>query len=507
MTENIATTAGGAPAPSQTGQPSQLYILFFAEMWERFSYYGMRALLVLYMTQEFVFSDDRAYVVYGAYTSLVYATPFIGGMIADRILGRKKAVTLGGILMAAGHFLMAFPPMWAFYGALGLLIAGNGLFKPNISTMVGELYKKDDPRRDGGFTIFYMGINLGAFLAPLVCGWIGENVGWHYGFGLAGVGMVLGQIVFSAGGKKMAAYGNPPDPEDLKRPKFAGLSKEVITYIAVIASVAVFSLLVRNEPVNPIIKFLMIATGVVVLAYLFYSSTRFEEAERHRMWVVLVLIFFSTLFWSFFEQAGSSINLFTERNVDRGIFGWEMPTSWGQSFNPAFILLLGVPFAALWTKLGTMHREPPTPLKFTLGIFQLGLGFLVLAFGARLSSDTGQVAIIWLILGYLLHTTGELCLSPVGLSMVTKLAPMKIVSMVMGAWFLSNAFANYLASVIARFTSVSGAEGGSAEALDPIQTVAIYGDVFQNIGLAAMAATVLSLALVPLLRKWMHGIH
>ena len=343
----------------EPGQPPQLFVLFFAEMWERFSYYGMRALLVLYMTQEFLFGDDKAYTIYGAYTGLVYATPFIGGIIADRILGRKKAVTLGGILMAIGHFAMAFPGDLAFYGALGLLITGNGLFKPNISTIVGELYHEDDHRRDGGFTIFYIGINLGAFLAPLVCGWLGETYGWHLGFGAAGVGMVLGQLVFSGYRKKLAPYGNAPDPEWLKRPKFAGLNPELLTYILTVLSVAVFSFLVFNEVNFGSINVLLVILGVVVIVAMLVSTK--EKVERERLYVVLVLIFFSTMFWAFFEQAGGSINLFTERNVDRGIGGWEMPTSWGQAFNPFFILVFGIAFTILWKKLADAGREPSTP--------------------------------------------------------------------------------------------------------------------------------------------------
>ena len=490
---------------TETKQPPQLYVLFFAEMWERFSYYGMRALLVLYMTREFLFSDDKAYTIYGAYTGLVYATPFIGGIIADRILGRKKAVTLGGILMAFGHFAMAFPGMLAFYGALGLLIVGNGLFKPNISTIVGELYQENDPRRDGGFTIFYMGINLGAFLAPLVCGWLGETYGWHFGFGAAGVGMVFGQLVFSSMRKRLAPYGNPPDPAWLKKPRWLGLNPEILTYILTVLSVSLFSFLALNEVNTPVIQaILLVLGGIVVIAMLVMAK---EKVERERLYVVLCMIFFSTMFWAFFEQAGSSMNLFTDRNVNRNIFGFDMPTSWGQAFNPAFILIFGVPFSLLWVRLADRKREPSTPFKFMLGIFQLGLGFLVLGFGARLGYSTGQVGMIWLLLAYMLHTTGELCLSPVGLSMVTKLAPVRMVSMVMGGWFLANAFANYMASILARLTSVGGEGEAAVEAIDPLLTVVTYGNFFNQIGLVALGVSVLLLLLTPTLKKWMHGIH
>lgn len=435
-------------------QPKALYMLFFAEMWERFSFYGMRALLILYMTQKMLMDDDAAVGVYAAYGALVYATPFIGGMIADNFLGYRKSVLFGGILMTVGHFIMAFDTDATFYGALALLILGNGFFKPNISSMVGGLYGKDDPRRDGGFTIFYMGINLGAFLAPLVCGIIGEGFGWHYGFGLAGVGMLLGLIVFWRGQDALGdKNGLVPDVAKLKKKVYGLISTEYLIYTLTMLMVPLFALLVMKSHVAEILN-LLVAIGAVG-SILFLSFKSYDGVERQRLWVILVLIVFSTLFWAFFEQAGSSINLYTARNVDRSMFGIEVPASVFQSVNPLFIILLAPMFASLWLRLKRVNKEPSTPLKFALGILQLGIGFFFLVLGATQGGDSGKSSVIFLILGYLFHTTGELCLSPVGLSMVTKLSPKKIVGMCMGVWLISSSLAHIVGGLIAKQTSTS----------------------------------------------------
>lgn len=437
-------------------QPPQLYMLFFAEMWERFSFYGMRALLILYMTKVFLFSDEAAYGVYAAYGALVYATPFIGGLLADKLLGYRKAVTLGAVLMALGHFAMAGPDIFHdniflrdvfFYSALAFLIVGNGFFKPNISSIVGGLYDEGDPRRDSGFTIFYMGVNLGAFLAPLLCGTIGEMVGWAYGFGLAGVGMLAGLLVFWRGQNSLEDNGTPPNTELLKK-RYLGLSLENLVYLLSFLVVPLFALLVYK---NDITEWALYIFGPFVLGYLLYIALSSEKVERERMYVILVLIVFSTMFWAFFEQAGSSITLFTDRNVDR----MGAPTSIFQSVNPLFILLFAPLFSALWTNLAGRNKDLSIPTKFALGIFQLGLGFGVFVIGAMLAGDDGMVGLLFLLLGYLLHTTGELCLSPVGLSMVTKLSPKRVVAMVMGAWFLSSAFAHNVGGAIASLTSTT----------------------------------------------------
>jgi proton-dependent oligopeptide transporter, POT family len=479
-------------------QPKALKVLFFAETWERFSYYGMRALLVFYMTRHFKFSDDAAYVVYGSYTALVYTTPVIGGMLADKLLGGRKAVVFGGLLMALGHFAMAFDAM--FYLALALLICGNGFFKPNISAIVGRVYSDDDQKRDRAFAIFYMGINLGGMLAG-VCGHLGNNYGWHVGFGLAGIGMLIGLGVFLWGQRFLAGSAEPPDLLKLKQPIFLGLSREWLTYLGSFCAVALAWGLVQQ---GELLGKLLLIVGLSTLSGLIYYLVRHTQpGERGPMAVAIVLIVFSTLFWAFFEQAGSSMALFTERNVDRVLLGTEIAAPVFASVNSSYVLLFSPFFIWLWRKLGP--REPSTPLKFGLGVVQLGLGFGALWLGAVGAKDTGIVSLSWLMLGIALHTSGELCLSPVGLSMITKLAPRRIVGVMMGAWFLASAEAQYMASVIARLTGVKGAEGGPA-AVAPVDTVMVYGSVFGGIAVTALVIGALMCAVSPLLARHTGGV-
>ena len=809
------------------GHPTGLYTLFFAEMWERFSYYGMRALLTFYMIKGFLsYDDDSAYKVYGAYVALVYMTPFFGGMFADRLLGSRRAVVLGGLLMAGGHLLMTIEVEIVFFLALALLIIGNGFFKPNISTMVGAMYGDGDPRRDGGFTIFYMGINLGAAMAPLLCGYVGETYGWHYGFGLATVGMLIGLAVFIVptrvaqalilGGAFATAVsmvalqdnflllmvngfvavaliisgivafvaigrggidddiGHPPNPDLLTKPFIGPITNEWAVYIGALLTAPIGAALVWANPRYTLISeeylkgltegggallavastvlaqfstpagLLLSVTGIAAIAFLIREAINSNKIERERLSVVLFLMIFSMLFWAFFEQGGTSIANFADRNVSRvsvertltqadvgqvlelelnqavlgypqpkglelivpegadetegadvieeieetedvdgaeevedteeadeaegvgdaeaaeggveaqddaavgeiteegeateedgasadggeatkqeelteegeaiaadeaeaaeaealepgdaeeteaiadaeegeaeasdaddgdaaddgealdpgdtvsegspavaeadgeeeesgppaikagspinltwlmaaqdyndakvkwpvekahvgmGIGGSEIPASTFQSANPIFILIFGLVFTALWSFLAERKLEPNTPVKFGLGLLQLAAGFGAMWYGAQNANALGMVGMEWILLGFLLHTTGELCISPVGLSMVTKLSPARLVSTVMGAWFLALAFSGLLASIIATFTGV--AHGGDGENVipPPLETVNVYGDVFGTVGLMAVAAAVVVFALSPLLKKWMH---
>ncbi|MGH8503456.1 MAG: peptide MFS transporter [Gammaproteobacteria bacterium] len=479
--------------------PQGLYVLFFAELWERFSFYGMRALLVLYLTKELSFSDDKAYGIYGAYGALVYTTPLIGGLLADRLLGYQQAIIMGGVLMALGHFCLAVPNTFFFYAALALLVAGNGLFKPNISSLVGQLYAAGDPRRDAGFTLFYMGINIGAFLAPLVCGFIGQTYGWHYGFGLAGFGMLTGLAVFLLGRWRFAGLGLPPPAPVLHRPALRILTRRGAVWLAVVMSLPVFGLLVFN---NRLTGWVLIAAGAAAFVWLVYVVYASPRVERERLLVILILTGFGVVFWSFFEQAGSSINLFTDRNVDRVVYGWEIPASLFQAVNPMFIILLAPAFSALWLGLARRRREPSTPVKFALGILQLAVGFGLFGLGAGLAGVDGRTSILWLLLGYLLITSGELSLSPVGLSMVTRLAPTRLVGTLMGVWFLSSAFAHYIAALIATLTSASDAN--AAAALPAARTIGVYGEVFMDIATVAAAVGCILLLIAPLLKRWMH---
>lgn len=725
----------GPSQPTLFGHPVGLFTLFFAEMWERFSYYGMRALLILYMVKGFLsYGDQDAIAVYGAYTALVYMAPFFGGMLADRLLGARRSVIFGGLLMAAGESFLTiadpkvFPPFgslmsavdavapvprnFLFFLGLALLICGNGFFKPNISTIVGSLYPPGSRRRDGGFTIFYMGINLGAAMSPLLCAYVGENFGWSYGFGLAALGMLVGVAVFvaptrltqalifvgaiataislvllgdnplskaanwfvaislliSAGvalvalqqGGVPSGAGEAPDAARLRRRVVGPLSAMGLVYLGTLLAIVAFVLLVSgfaplvesgrpislvgDQTIEPLktsphvlirlaavvlqevsrpAGLILVLAGLAAAVYILYETFSLPTVPRQRMYVVLILTFFSMLFWSFFEQAGSSINNFTDRNVDRvweewrisaddvgrtitfrlplntskgdllrfpllsqeqlghrngdprmrqriedairrvaaqqrmpaeeteklvaavgnydvltmtalarlreaaadetlplaqrtldwlvvpenvgmGIGGSEIPASSFQAVNPVYILLFGLVFSALWSFLAARGVEPSTTLKFSLGLLQLGLGFVVFWYAARIADARGMAGMAWLFLGYLLHTTGELCLSPVGLSMVTRLSPRRLVNTVMGVWFLATAFSQLLAAIIAQFTGVTHGDGAAAVIPPPADTCHVYGEVFGNVALGAIAAAMVCLALVPLLNRWMH---
>ena len=485
------------------GHPKALWLLFVTEMWERFSYYGMRALLIFYMTKNFLFSDDKSYAIYGSYTALVYLAPVFGGIVADRILGYRKAVTVGATFMALGHFAMAFQKVDVLYLALALLIVGNGFFKPNMSTIIGQLYAPGDERRDSAYTIFYMGVNLGALLAPIGCGLVGQVFGLHWGFTLAGIGMVFGLVVFLVTQHRLKGIADPPEPEKLRRSVFAGVNREWLVYGGGALAVALIWKLIQ---LPDLVGWTLLVLGGGIFVYVFALSIfRHGRIERHRLWVAIILTGFGIVFWAFFEQAGSSLNLFADRNVDKVVFGWELPAAVMQAINPAFILIFGAPLAWLWLFLGRRHKNPSAPLKFGLGILQLGLGFGALYYGASISQDDGIVALFWLTLGYLLHTTGELFLSPVGLSMISKLAPEKMGAMMMGVWYLSSSFAQYAAGFIAQLTSVSG-EGVSPESLDPVDTVMVYGNVFGGIALTAFAVGAILVLISPLIKKGMHGV-
>lgn len=507
------------------GHPKALYYLFFAELWERFSYYGMRALLVLYIVQKLYadmardVADTRAYAIYAAFGALVYATPVLGGMIADRYLGYRKSIISGGIMMSIGLFLMAIDAEFFFFAGLGFLVTGNGLFKPNISSMVGSLYEPGDPRRDAGFTIFYMGINIGAWLSPLACGWIAYAYGWSYGFALAGAGMLLGLGVFQMGIKNGTFEGKGLAPEtEESRSKFAGLSMPVWSIILAVASVPFLTMLIFKSEWAGYLLYSILAMSIIIIGRSFIQITR---PEREKIIAIFILALFSTTFWAFFEQAGSTITLFAERNVDL-VFINAAQTN---MINPFFIIVFAIPFSMLWTWLAMRKMNPYTPFKFAYGIAQLGLGFLIFAYGARFASEAGQVPIMFLIIGYFFITTGELFISPIGLSMVTRLSPPKVVSFMMGVWFLSMSFAHYIAGFIAKFTTREVTSNGGFLEQVTIKVTGLtpeivtekgggafgsllsYANVFSSIAIIAFGLAVLALVLTPLIRKLMHGEH
>ncbi len=440
------------------GHPRGLMTLFFTELWERFSYYGMRGILVLFLVDAvrggFAMNTATAAAVYGLYTSMVYLVALPGGWIADNLMGQRNAIFAGGIIIACGHFSMAIPTTYTFYQGLILIIIGTGLLKPNVSAIVGGLYPEGGARRDAGFSIFYMGINIGALCGPLLCGYLGENINWHYGFGAAGVGMVLGLIQYRLGYKYFHTVGVMKHENVQKRNlNLRRLAVGLVIVLAIIAVLALLRTTVFNFTINGFARGL--GYFVIVLAILYFSFiifvSKLETAERKRVAVIFFLFIGAALFWSGFEQAGSSMNLFAERLTDRVFFGWEMPASWLQSVNPIFIIALAPVFGWLWVTLACRKREPSIPVKFFLGLLLLGVGFLVMAWGAIYAANDGGpgVSPVWLVVTYFVHTLGELCLSPVGLSSVTKLAPKRLVGQMMGTWFMGAALGNLIAGLVA----------------------------------------------------------
>ncbi len=491
----------GDAAGTFLGHPKGLFVLFFAEMWERFSYYGMRALLIFYLTKHWLFSDEKSGVIYGAYTALVYITPVLGGYLADRYLGQRKAVTYGAVLLTFGHFLMGFEgsggqdaaSLNVFWLALAFIIVGSGFLKANISVIVGQLYARTDVRRDGAYTIFYVGINLGAAIGALLCGYLGETYGWSYGFGAAGFGMLAGLIVFIAFKPLLLGRGEPSDPVKLAS-SVGGIKLEWLIYLVGLVAVVVCWWLVQNQA---IVGTLLGVAGAALVAYvLFTAVVKLPPQDRDRIFAAMTLIFGSILFWALFEQAGSSLNLFTDRHVDRNILGMEAKASMFQSINAIYIVLLGPIFAALWVWMGRKGIEPSAPAKFGLGVIQLGLGFLVLVAGAA-AGDGTMVPVIFIFLIYLLHTTGELCLSPVGLSAMNRLAPAHMASLIMGTWFFASATGNFAAGLIAAAT---GSEAASGEGAGKEVVLSVYS----QIGWIAVAVGIGMVVISPLIKKLMH---
>ncbi len=435
-------------------QPAGLPVLFFTEMWERFSYYGMRALLVLYLVGALGYARGDALALYGLYTGLVYLTPIAGGWLADRYLGYRKSILIGGIVLAMGHFAMAFPSLLAL--ALGLLIVGNGFFKPNISTLLGTLYREHDPRRDGGFTIFYMGINLGALLSPLVAGTLGEKVGWHWGFASAGVGMLIALGQFLLQQRKLGKAGLPRGAERLGVPDWIH-----VALISLLSIPLVYGVTAAWHLFGPLWG--GIATdakvGVAALAFVafvLWQRRSCSHEDWHRVLAISIIGGLTIFFWMGFEQAGGTMNLFAERETERAAFGWEIPASYFQAVNPLLIVLLGPLFALMWKRWDQTRFALSVPVKMGCGLMLLALGFVLLAFAQGRADVLGKVGPQWLLGVYLLHTMGELCLSPIGLSMVTKLAPAKLSAAMMGIWFTASAVANYLAGTLESLLSGSG---------------------------------------------------
>ena len=608
MTDSLAATADvGTNNGEFLGHPKGLYVCFTTELWERFSFYGMKYLLLLYLTKYHLFSDAAGLDVLGSYAGLVYALPVIGGLIADRYLGMRKSVLFGGVLLSLGHILMAveghrainYPvgtvlsenltlasgeilaagtilsealtfrdtaALNVFYFALALIVMGVGYLKPNISTIVGKLYSQDDPRRDSGFTIFYMGINIGSFIATLLCGWLGETYGWRYGFGAAGIGMIVGLFTFTYGQRYLHGHAEPSDPDQLKQKVLGPISREWSIYLLSLPVLGVLWLLVQHEPVvlatqnifliisivgiilysmvyrkteggnriaysfaaiamlvgiyavlanlghlpgflpswELLTEYAVYAAIALIVGFVIYGFATHNSPEFGRTVVLMFLILTTVVFWALFEQSAGSMTLYADRVVDREVFGITFTAAQFGSLNAGFIMLLALPFAALWVWLAKHNLEPTTPVKFGLGIVQAGLGFGALVLGAQFPDAAGKIGMIWLVLAYLLHTTGELCLSPVGLSAVTKLSIGRVVGVSMGTWFLATALSETVATRLGKMAAIN-TEGGEVASL--AGALATYTQLFEFLMYVGLGTGALVLLLSPLLRRGMHGIH
>jgi POT family proton-dependent oligopeptide transporter len=441
-------------ASTTTGHPRGLYTLFFTEMWERFSYYGMRALLVLFMTDAVVhggmgMTDKAATAIYGLYTAAVYLAAFPGGWVADRFCGAQRSVWYGGILIIFGQLMLVIPRSATFYLGLVLVVLGTGLLKPNISTIVGELYPEGGARRDAGFTIFYMGINIGAAISPLITSALGEKLNWRYGFAAAGIGMVIGLIQYRFTARHLGEAGRYPGHREGARGRDMLLLLGLLSAIAMVLVLALSGIL----RINPVLVARGTTYVIVAIALIYFLSLFFfcdlDTTEKKRVAVIGILFIASAMFWSGFEQAGSSLNLFAERYTQRVLGAYEIPAGWFQSLGPIFVISLAPVMAGLWLALGRSNRNPSLPMKFALGLLLLGAGFLVMALAAKFVAAGKSVWPTWLISTYLMHTIGELCVSPVGLSSVTKLAPRRLVGQMMGIWFLATSLGNLIAGLIA----------------------------------------------------------
>ena len=494
------------------GHPKGLYLLFMTEMWERFSYYGMRAIFVLYMTKMLLMGDAEASEIYGSYTGLVYLTPLLGGYLSDRFLGNRRSIEIGGFLMAIGQLFMFFSAstsgssaitlMWV---GLTLLIIGNGFFKPNISTMVGQLYPKGDRRVDSAFTIFYMGINLGAFFAPLIAGTLAEKVDFKWGFLAAGIGMIIGLITFVVQKNKLLVDENN-QPIGLPTNKFGiGQFAMVVGAIAMIFFFMNFKTMFKSD--LDIIGYLIYG-AMILMPLLVLTDKGLSKEERDRIMVIFILAFFVIFFWGAFEQAGASLTIFADRQTDRNLFGWEMTASYIHSVNPLAIILLAPLFSSLWLRLGNRGLEPSSPKKMAIGLGLVSLGYVVIALAVYGLGIMDKVSMFWLIALYVIHTMGELCLSPIGLSMVSKLSPLRFSSLLMGTWFLANAAANKFAGTLSALIPGSGEAGQGAKTTYFLGfEIANLFDFFLVFIVMCGAAAAILFVMSRWLEKKMHGVN
>jgi POT family proton-dependent oligopeptide transporter len=479
-------------AAQQLKQPPGLYILFFTELWERFGFYCVQSLFVLFLTKAYHLSDTTTYASFAAFSALIYATPVLGGYIADKFIGYQRAIIVGSILYIIGYFALSTTSQSLFYFALAFLVSGNGFFKGCVSTLLGTLYKKNDPRRDGGFTIFYMGINIGSLISPIVSTAVAMKFGWGYGFGIAGAGIIIGLITLLSGLKKLEGHGLPPNPAALSRPIFLGLSQESLIYLSIFASTLLISIILHygNIVVHGVDIFV-----IVTLLFIVGLSFRYDPVQRNKMLLMTILIGFAILFWALYFQIWSSITLFSQRIVDRHLFGWTVPTGMISAIEAFFIIVLSPIFAVLWTKLSNANLDPSRPIKFSLGLILIGAAFLSLSFSTHFAQVNGEVGFGWIPWTLFLVAVGELCLSPIGISMITALAPENLRGMLMGAWFISLSAGYSFGDYLSNLTSIP------KNITEPSQMSPIYVHMFHEFGLISIICGMGLIALSPALKK------
>ncbi|MGE6219393.1 peptide MFS transporter [Nubsella zeaxanthinifaciens] len=483
-----------------TKHPKQLYLLFFTEMWERFSFYGMKALLLAYMVTQLNFDEPKGYAILGAYSALVYTMPMFGGMLADKFLGYRRAIIFGGIMMAIGHIVLAIPQDWSFFYGMAFIICGNGFFKPNISSLVGTLYENNDPRKDSAFSLFYMGINVGAALGGLLCGYVGQQINWHYGFGLAGIFMVLGLIVFIIGKTSLKEKGLPLTNK--LNEKVLGFIK--IEYLIYLLTLVVLPVIVTLFNYYEALDSIMLVLAVISVAYVLYVASKLEKIAKFKLLSALIMVVVSTFFWAFYEQNAGSLNLFAMRNVDMHVFGLELPALSVNNFlPPAWVVVLSLFFAALWPWLNKRGWEPSTPGKFAFSFIFVAIGFFTFYLACQASLDHGLIPLLAFVGGYFFIICGEMCISPVGLSMITKLSPVNIVGLMMGIFFFYTAIGEFLAGKIGALMSIPK---NIVEANNPVLSLPYYANVLLQISIYSAGIGVLIFFLVPVLKKWMADI-
>ncbi|MFT3741247.1 MAG: oligopeptide:H+ symporter [Gammaproteobacteria bacterium] len=477
--------------PSLYRHPKGLYLLFSTELWERFGFYTIQAILILYMTKQFGFSDHDANLLYAVYSSLLYLTPIWGGYIADRYLGFQRAIIVGGVFSAVGYFLTALPSQKTFFIGLSILMCANGLFKPNVSSIVGELYTPGDPRRDGGFTLFYMGINIGALVPPLIAGSLVGHYGWHSGFLLAAIGMLIGLVVFLMGRKRLGDAGEVPHISPLRQGKLQTARFKIRLYFS-IAIISALCLLAFSAP--QLTSWLIEAAGVVVALIVVYFIYREPPANRPKIWASLILTAISVGFWALYNQTFTSLTLFADRNMVPYFLGFPVNASTMQFFNPLFIILLSPLLSSFWVKLSRHNINPGFPIKFAWGVTFVTAGFLLLPLGIKFFAHNNLLPASWLVMNYFLQTIGELLLSPVGLSMITILVPKHLVGRMMGVWFFAQAASFALGGAVANLAAIP-------DTLDKALSLQIYYHAFWVFGLISLVLTVISFLLVPFLKR------